>query len=110
MCKMNEVVIHMNCSVIRLSRCREAARNQYFRYMNREEALTILQLPDTHSPEDWTEALEQKLFEHKNDVLQKYMVPTLLYKKIKQLEPLENAHRNWVRMTFWALTIHKRFF
>lgn len=54
--------------------------------MNRDEALQMLGLGADADEEQIRDAHEQKLFEHKNDLLQKFMVPTLLLKRVKLLE------------------------
>lgn len=56
--------------------------------MNREEALSIFELNTASTDEEIREQWEQKLFAQKNEALQKYMVPTLLFKKIRTLEPI----------------------
>ena len=54
--------------------------------MNRQDALNIFKL-NHDVEEDWLmEAMENDLFELKNDILQKYMVPVLLQKKLRELQ------------------------
>ncbi|MFM9984792.1 MAG: hypothetical protein ACKVOK_06130 [Flavobacteriales bacterium] len=59
--------------------------------MNLEEAKNIFGISPELGQEEIQELIEQKLFENKNDVLQKYAVPTLLLKKLKQLNLLGDA-------------------
>lgn len=48
---------------------------------------TLLHLPSDCSTEQLQEAYEQKLFDARQDFLQKFSVPSLIRKKIKVLEP-----------------------
>lgn len=48
----------------------------------------LLQLPSDCGAELLQEAYEQKLFDARQDVLQKFAVPSLIRKKIKSLEPI----------------------
>jgi hypothetical protein len=59
--------------------------------MNLEDAKSLLGIAPDLVLDEIKDALEQKLFEHKNDVLLKYSVPTLLHKKLKQISPLADA-------------------
>jgi hypothetical protein len=53
--------------------------------MNRDQALQHFKLGAHATQDEINEALEQQLFEQKNDVSAKYMVPTLLIKKLTSL-------------------------
>jgi hypothetical protein len=59
--------------------------------MNLEEAKNIFGISPEKGLEEIKDFIEQKLFEQKNDVLQKYAVPTLLLKKLKLLNPMAEA-------------------
>ncbi len=59
--------------------------------MNMEQALQQFKLGAGLTSEQIEEALEQQLFELKNEVLTKYMVPTLLVKKLTSLLQLAEA-------------------
>ena len=59
--------------------------------MNLEDAKNIFGISPELGSDEIRDVIEQKLFEHKNDVLQKYAVPTLLLKKLKLLTPLADA-------------------
>ncbi|MFN0032788.1 MAG: hypothetical protein ACKVOR_11565 [Flavobacteriales bacterium] len=54
--------------------------------MDKESALQLIGAGVAATAEEIGDLIEQKLFEQKQDALQKYMVPTLLLKKTKQLE------------------------
>jgi hypothetical protein len=54
--------------------------------MEKLEALHQFKLTPEAQEEDIQQALEERLFEIKKDVLQKYMVPTLLHKKLVQIQ------------------------
>jgi hypothetical protein len=54
--------------------------------MERSEALHHFGLTTAASAEDIEQAIEEKLFALKNEILQKYMVPVLLSKKLQQIQ------------------------
>lgn len=54
--------------------------------MEKAEALVRLGLSPTVSREEIQDTLEQKLFDLKKEILQKYMVPALLIKKIQMIQ------------------------
>ncbi len=56
--------------------------------MERGEALQLFGFRAEANPEEIETSIEQKLFELKNDVIQKYVVPVLLNKKINQIQDL----------------------
>jgi hypothetical protein len=49
--------------------------------------LALLQLPSDTTADDLKEVYDQKLFDARQDLLQKFAVPSLLRKKIKLIEP-----------------------
>ncbi|MFM7309517.1 MAG: hypothetical protein ACKOZY_02825 [Flavobacteriales bacterium] len=76
--------------------------------MNRQDALRIFRLkPDIE--EEWLmEAMENDLFETKKDILQKYMVPVLLQKKLREIQDkvvaehiLQPAHSDKHAPSIW---------
>jgi|694.fasta_scaffold00272_42 hypothetical protein len=56
--------------------------------MERSEALQHFGLPAEATAEEIENAIEEKLFGLKNEILQKYMVPILLHKKVNQIQDL----------------------
>jgi len=56
--------------------------------MEKVEALNKMGLPETIEHEELEHIFEQKLFDLKKDILQKYMVPTLLTKKTQLIQEM----------------------
>jgi hypothetical protein len=56
--------------------------------MEKAEALKIFDLTSSAEKEDVLNAIEENLFQLKKEILQKYMVPALLQKKLQQIQEL----------------------
>ncbi|MBL0316047.1 MAG: hypothetical protein IPP69_09780 [Flavobacteriales bacterium] len=56
--------------------------------MEKNQALSIFGLTESSDQEELFNAIEEKLFALKNEVLQKYMVPTLINKKINSIQDI----------------------
>jgi hypothetical protein len=59
----------------------------------KQKAMALMGIESTHDFEDFTNRHEEKLFEWKQDVLQKYMVPSLLRSKQKIISQLIAAEQ-----------------
>ena len=84
--------------------------------MEKTEALNLFLLKHDSTQEEMEGAIEEKLFALKNDVLQKYMVPSLLRTKLQNIQPFmlaesalkHNGKSLSADLTDWTLSPDER--
>jgi hypothetical protein len=84
--------------------------------ISKSRAMTLMGIESSQNGDDMRDMREQKLFEWKQEVLQKYMVPALLRKKQSLLEEmiaaekllLDESHSNEFRLDIPALSKENR--
>jgi hypothetical protein len=61
--------------------------------ITKQKAMALMGIESSHDFDEFVNRHEEKLFEWKQDVLQKYMVPSLLRSKVKNLSQLIAAEK-----------------